>query len=249
MTTYQKSENDWQPISKPAEIAETRLLEAILSGRFPIQSKLPAERDLAAQIGVTRPTLREALQRLGRDGWLDIQHGKPTRVRDYWSEGNLGILARLAQLPAYQPPGFVDQLLEVRLLLAPEYTRQAVERSPDEVATFLLRSWALEESSARFASFDWELHVCLTQLAASVVYRLLLNSFHNLYLMLGEHYFNFDECRQRSRIYYAALLECAKQKDAPAAESLTRQAMLESRKLWNRLQISEVSSETLEWLG
>jgi len=75
---------DWQPVQKPAEMAESRLLEAILSGHFPINSNLPGERELAAQIGVTRPTLREALQRLARDGWLDIQHGKPTRVRDYW---------------------------------------------------------------------------------------------------------------------------------------------------------------------
>jgi GntR family negative regulator for fad regulon and positive regulator of fabA len=74
---------DWQPVQKPAEMAETRLLEAILSGHFPINSNLPGERELAEQIGVTRPTLREALQRLARDGWLDIQQDKPTRVRDY----------------------------------------------------------------------------------------------------------------------------------------------------------------------
>lgn len=228
--------NDWQPIPKPAEIAETRLLEAILSGHFPIHSNLPAERALAAQIGVTRPTLREALQRLWRDGWLDIQHGKPTRVRDYWREGNLGILARVAQSPAYQPPDFIDQLLEVRLLLAPEYTHQAIESSPGEVATFLLQCAALDESPLGFAHFDWGLHTCLTQLAANMIYRLLLNSFHSLYLTLGEHYFNYDDCRQHSRKYYAALLECARHKDASAAEDLTRQTMLESRMLWNRLQ-------------
>ena len=228
--------NDWQPIPKPAEIAETRLLEAILSGHFPIHGNLPAERELAAQIGVTRPTLREALQRLWRDGWLDIQHGKPTRVCDYWREGNLGILGRLAQSPAYQPPDFIDQLLEVRLLLAPEYTHQALESSPGEVATFLLQSAALDESPVGFANFDWELHTCLTQLAANLIYCLLLNSFHSLYLTLGEHYFSFDECRQHSRTYYAALLECARHMDAPAAEALTREAMLESRMLWRRLQ-------------
>jgi len=241
--------NDWQSVPKPAEVAETRLLEAILSGHFPVNSNLPAERELAVQIGVTRPTLREALQRLWRDGWLDIQHGKPTRVRDYWREGSLGILARLAQLPAYQPPDFIDQLLEVRLLLAPEYTHHAVERSAGEVATFLLQYPALDESPVRFAHFDWELHICLTQLTANVIYRLLFNSFHSLYLTLGEHYFSFSECRQHSWLYYAALLECARQEDASVAETLTRQAMLESRMLWSRLQAREASGETLEWLG
>jgi GntR family negative regulator for fad regulon and positive regulator of fabA len=228
--------NIWQPVPKPAEIAETRLLEAILSGRFPIHSNLPAERELATQIGVTRPTLREALQRLWRDGWLDIQQGKPTRVRDYWREGNLGILDRLAQTPAYQPPDFIDQLLEVRLLLAPEYTRQSIYRSPDEVTAFLVDCAQLDESPVWMAHFDWELHTCLTQLAANPIYRLMLNSFHCLYQVLGEHYFSFDECRQHSRTYYAALLECARKKEAPAAESLTRQVMLESRLLWSRLQ-------------
>ena len=61
---------NWQPIQKPAEIAESRLLEAILSGSFPINSNLLWERDLAKQLGVTRPTLREVLQRLARDGLL-----------------------------------------------------------------------------------------------------------------------------------------------------------------------------------
>ena len=32
---------DWQPLPKPAEIAENRLLEAILTGHFPINSSLP----------------------------------------------------------------------------------------------------------------------------------------------------------------------------------------------------------------
>ena len=35
---------DWKPPQKPAELAETRLLEGILSGRFPVNSNLPGER-------------------------------------------------------------------------------------------------------------------------------------------------------------------------------------------------------------
>lgn len=231
--------NGWLPLPKPAELAESRLLEAILNGDFPANRYLPAERELAAQIGVTRPTLREAMQRLARDGWLDIQHGKPTRVRDYWREGNLGILAKLAQSPAHQPQDFIDQLLEVRMLLAPEYTRQAVEQSPDEVVTGLLPSEMLSEAPADFAGFDWGLHRCLTQLAFNPIYRLLLNSFQSLYLTLGEGYFTFADCRQHSRMYYAALLDCARQRAAPAAEILTSQAMSESRRLWQRLQAQE----------
>ena len=68
---------------KPAEFAEQKIIFSILEEIFPINSNLPPERELAVLIGVTRPTLREALQRLGREGWIDIHQGKPTRVRDF----------------------------------------------------------------------------------------------------------------------------------------------------------------------
>ena len=82
---------------KPAEMAENQLIAAFLNNIFPINSNLPPERDLATQLGVTRPTLREALQRLARDGWIEIRQGKSTRVRDYWREGNLAILGAVAR--------------------------------------------------------------------------------------------------------------------------------------------------------
>jgi GntR family transcriptional regulator, negative regulator for fad regulon and positive regulator of fabA len=229
----------WDPISKPAEIAETRLLEAILDGSFPIDSTLPGERDLATQIGVTRPTLREALQRLARDGWLDIQQGKPTRVRDYWHEGSLAILAALAQSPQYQSPDFVSYLLEIRLLLAPTYTRQALAQSCSQIHTLLEQSDQLNEDPAAFAQFDWQLHYMLTQLADNPVFRLLLNSFESLYTLMAARYFSFEECRQNSRSFYAALLTCTDNCDLDAAEILTRETMQTSLDLWQRLQGSD----------
>ncbi len=190
---------NWQPIPRPAEIAEQRLLEAILSGRFAINSSLPGERDLAAQVGVTRPTLREALQRLARDGWLDIQQGKPTRVRDYWREGNLAVLATLAQSDFHQPADFIAHLLEIRLLLAPAYARQAIQAAASEIEMLLNEAQTLDDTSAALAYFDWKLHSRLTYLAANPVFPLLMNGFEKLYVLMGERYFAFEECRAHSR--------------------------------------------------
>ncbi len=226
--------NKWNPIQKPAEIAEQRLLDAILSGHFAVNSYLPGERDLAAQIGVTRPTLREALQRLARDGWLDIQHGKPTRVCDYWQEGNMGVLSVLAQMPSQQSPDFVTHLLEIRVLLAPAYTRQAMEQASSEITALLTKYADIEETPAAFARADWDLHHLLTQRAANPIFRLLLNSFQNLYQVMGERYFVPAENRKRSRVYYAELLNCAKKSAFLKAETLTRDVMEESLALWKK---------------
>ena len=226
--------NKWKPIQKPAETAEQRLLDAILSGHFAVNTYLPGERDLAAQIGVTRPTLREALQRLARDGWLDIQHGKPTRVRDYWQEGTMGVLSMLAQMPSQQTPDFVAYLLEIRILLAPAYTRQAMELSSSEITALLTKFETIEDTSAAFANADWELHHLLTLRAGNPIFRLLLNSFQSLYQVMGEHYFVSAENRKRSRAYYAELLNCAKKNAYIKAETLTREVMNESLALWTK---------------
>ena len=111
----------WKALQRPAELAENRLINAIVDGEFPINSTLPPERELAQRLGVTRPTLREALQRLARDGWIEIHHGKSTRVRDYWHEGNLAVLGTIARHQDHLPPDFVPNLLQVRELLAPAY--------------------------------------------------------------------------------------------------------------------------------
>ncbi len=223
---------DWQPAPKPAELAESRLLEAILSGYFPPNSTLPGERELAEQIGVTRPTLREALQRLARDGWLDIQHGKPTRVRDYRQEGGLGVLAVLARAPQGESPDFVAHLLEVRLLLAPAYTRQALEADAAAMAAALQEYPSLPDEPAAFARADWDLHLLLTRRAANPIFRFLFNGFTDLALRMGERYFAYPECRAHSRRFYEDLLACARAGAAFDAEVLTRRVMEESLALW-----------------
>src|SRR5690606_34446505 len=110
---------EWLLPQKPTDLAETQLLAAILDGSFPIGTSLPPERELAQSLGITRPTLREALQRLARDGWIQIRQGKSTIVQDYWKEGNLIMLNTLARQPEMLTPAFITNLLEVRAALAP----------------------------------------------------------------------------------------------------------------------------------
>ena len=52
----------------------------IRTGQFPPQSRLPAERDLAQQLGVSRPSLREALIALEIDGSVEIRMGSGVYV-------------------------------------------------------------------------------------------------------------------------------------------------------------------------
>jgi GntR family negative regulator for fad regulon and positive regulator of fabA len=137
-------------------------------------------------------------------------------------------------MPSQQTSDFVAHLLEIRVLLAPTYTRQAMEQAAPEIAALLSNYADLEESAAAFASADWELHFLLTQRASNPIFRLLLNSFKDLYQVMGEHYFVSAESRKRSRHYYAELLNDAKKGAFLKAETLTRAVMEESLMLWRK---------------
>jgi len=68
----------FKPIRPPTTFEETveRLGTAIRLGLLPAGSRLPAERDLAGQLGISRSTLREALTTLVQSGHLFAQRGR-----------------------------------------------------------------------------------------------------------------------------------------------------------------------------
>ena len=103
--------NNWSAPQRPNDYAEQMLVKAILDGTFAPGTTLPGERTLAAELGITRPTLREAIQRLARDGWLKVQHGKATQVNEFWREGGLNVLSTMVQHSDRLPADFVLNLL------------------------------------------------------------------------------------------------------------------------------------------
>ncbi len=234
---------NWPRPLRPTELAEARLIGAILDGHFPIGSSLPPERDLALALGVTRPTLREALQRMARDGWLEIHHGLPTRVRDYWHEGNLGVLAAIARHRNHLPPHFVPDLLSIRLALAPAYVRLAVARTPGQVAQLLEPYLSLPEDPDCYAQADWDLHRFLTIASGNPVFTLILNGFGDLYLTLALRYFAVAQTRQHSKAFYRDLLRAARSGRADRAEAIARRVMRESLELWQQTEKAAPAGE------
>jgi len=228
---------NWSAPPRPAEYVEQVLIDAILDGTYPPNSTLPGERDLAEQLGVTRPTLREALQRMARDGWITIQQGKSTEVRDVWTEGGLNILGSLVHYGHKVPFDFVPKLLEVRLILAPAYARAAVaneERS--DVITYLNTYVDLETEPRAYARFDWCLHHILTVASGNPIYTLILNGFEELYETMGYIYFALPEAMDSSQDFYADLLAAAQQSDPDTAEVTTRAVMAKSQVLWKEAE-------------
>jgi GntR family transcriptional regulator, negative regulator for fad regulon and positive regulator of fabA len=225
---------NWKPPEKPGELTESRLIGAILDNHFPPGSNLPGERELAVLFGVTRPTLREVLQRLERDGWIEIRQGKPTRVREYWQEGNLAVLVAVALHKGEIPADFVPNLMNVRILLAPAYTCMAIERDCAAVAGLLENAPAGGDPPEIYTSYDFTMHRQLTIISGNPVFSLFINSVTQLYQVVGSVYFSQAETRAHSHQYYQGLLDCARRQDSSRAQSLTERVMRESLELWKK---------------
>lgn len=221
-----------QPPVRPIDHVEGSLVRAIIDGDYSPGDTLPGERELSQALGVTRPTLREALARLARDGWLTIQQGKATRVNDFWREGGPNILTAMVRYGDHLPRGFISNLLAVRSVMAPAYMRSAVERDAAGVAALATRGEQLPDEAEAFAAFDWRLHHELTIRSGNPVYTLILNGFAGFYEQVAQRYFSRGEARAVSRAFYRELGAVAAAGDGAAAEQLAQEVMAESIRQW-----------------
>jgi len=220
----------------PAGFAEQYIVESIWNGGFPPGSILPAERELSELIGVTRTTLREVLQRLARDGWLTIKHGKPTRVNNFWETSGLNILETLAQLDHEGIPELVDNLMSARTNISAIYVRGALKNNPDKAIELLSKHHEIEDTGEAFAEFDYQLNKELVVASGNSIYLLILNGFRGLYSRLGSLYFSHPKGREISRDYYNKLIELAKQNKFDESVFAVRKYGIESGKLWSELK-------------
>jgi GntR family negative regulator for fad regulon and positive regulator of fabA len=220
----------------PAGFAEEYIVESIWSKRFPPGTILPAERELSELIGVTRTTLREVLQRLARDGWLTIQHGKPTKVNNFWETSGLNILETLARLDEDGIPELVDHLLAARTNLSAVFIRGAIRKNSQKATEILEECSDIPDNGPAFADKDYQLTHDLAFASGNPVYVLMMNGFRGLYSRIGGYYFSNDKSRTLTREYYKKLLELARTGDYEQVPLVIRNYGIESGKIWNELR-------------
>ncbi|MGW0004913.1 FadR/GntR family transcriptional regulator [Nocardia grenadensis] len=169
--------------SVPDEIYE-QLVDDVLTGELAPGSALPAERQLAEALGVSRPTVREAVQRLARAGLVEIRQGGSTTVRDPRRSGGLELLPRLILRGGRLDHSVVRSILETRATLGREVAGLAAGRHGPAmgptltaaVDTLADRDDPLARQLAALAFWDH-----LVDAADSIVYRLLFNQLRTVY--------------------------------------------------------------------
>ena len=124
------TEPHFEPLARRTFVADAirTIKDMILDGRLAPGQRLPSERALSEALGISRPTVREAIRSLQAMHILESRHGAGTFVASLSVEELLGPLQFVLSLA----DGGLEHLFEVRLLLEPGAAALAAERATSE---------------------------------------------------------------------------------------------------------------------
>ncbi len=145
---------------------------------------LPSERKLSEVLGVSRPVVREALQRLSHAGLVEVRQGDATTVRDFRRRGGFDLLPQLLVQGGELDVAVARSILEARLAIGPEVASLAAARGGGPTAVLLRERVAALAATddvverQRIALDYWEVVV---DAADSIAFRLMFNSLRAAY--------------------------------------------------------------------
>jgi GntR family transcriptional repressor for pyruvate dehydrogenase complex len=135
-----------------------KIKQMIISGRVRPGEKLPREADLAAELGLSRNSLREAVKALSLINVLDVRQGDGTYAT---SLAPSLLLEALSFIVDFHRDDTVLEFLEIRRILEPAATALAATRMPDEDRIELGKVLDAADASSpveEFVAADMEFH-------------------------------------------------------------------------------------------
>src|SRR6187551_569996 len=113
------------------------LRSQILKGALKPSERLPGERELAAQYGTNRNTLREAVRMLEQARLVTVRHGQGVTIADFRKTGTMELLPPFLENTgnAAEIHALLEDILPARLLVLEFATRLAAKRaSTDDIS-------------------------------------------------------------------------------------------------------------------
>lgn len=166
-----------------------QLRTAILTGAHKPGELLPPERDLAAQFGVDRHTLRSALTELEQQALVQRRQGSGCRVLDFRETGTLDLLKYLVVKPGTDEPdpAMVAQAIEVGRVTFQGLMDLVVERADAADLTAMrtklqdLTVTVAEGDARTLISIERDFFRTVFQGAHSLVAALLANTYDQIF--------------------------------------------------------------------
>ena len=205
------------------QIAE-QLRSLIADGEFAGGSRLPAERDLAKQLGVSRPSVREALIALEVEGWVEVRTGSGVYVLDRTGQNAKGSRAQ-AQIPPTEwgPLELIRARRVVEGEIAALAATQAKRKDTDAMARAIDAMRADADRNVMPLDGDRAFHTAIVQACGNVVLIETVQGFWDsrrgpLFERLGGYFETVDSWRS-AITEHEAIHAAIRARDAQAARA------------------------------
>ncbi|HEY8467261.1 MAG TPA: FadR/GntR family transcriptional regulator [Solirubrobacterales bacterium] len=176
------TESGFAPLARRGFTTDTvsAIKGMILDGRLRPGDQLPSERALSEALGVSRPTVREAIRSLQAMNIVETRQGSGTFV----SSLSVEELLRPLQFALALSDFAMEHLFEVRLMLEPGAAELAAERATDDEIEDLKECAKLGRAgdldAERLVALDIELHERIATAAHNPLLQRLLASISEL---------------------------------------------------------------------
>lgn len=166
---------------KVSQIISNELMKMIETEKYPPGSKLPTENELAAQFGVSRAPIREALSVLKAAGLVTSRQGGGNYVAEF--TGN--VLIERIQVESHDAETIMH-LFEMRKILEPEAASMAaLKRTPEQLEQmkYHLKQLQMESNSGGEGEVkaDIEFHRSIIMAAQNPILIQVLESLRSTY--------------------------------------------------------------------
>ena len=146
-----------------------QLERQIISGSWLPGTKIPSEHELASMMGVSRVTVREALQKLNTLGLLEARRGEGTYVKELSVDACMNSLLPLLLLDTPE----IMYVLEYRKVVETASMELVVERATEDdierLKSILEEMVHSKENIKRFAEKDLDFHLALAEITKNPV--------------------------------------------------------------------------------
>ena len=197
----------------------------ILSGELKPGDRLPPERELALQVGMSRGSVNQGILDLERMGFLRIVPRKGTFVAEYVRNATPETLAAIMSFHSADiDRALFRDLMELRILIERECVRLACANlTRDSLGRLQERTgaiYAAPEETLDDAVYRY--HKCITEIAGNAAYTMVFQSFEKLIRnLIREHYSDRGELK-KSLPKFELLTAAIAGGDAPEADRCIR---------------------------
>jgi GntR family transcriptional repressor for pyruvate dehydrogenase complex len=220
-----------RPIGREANLSDRvaqYLMERVADGTLQRGARLPAERTLAEQFGVSRTVIREAMRALVSRGLLETRGGSGTYVSDDDPTLVAQSMSQLLRLQQNSTPMPYVMVHEVRVVLEAEIAGIAARRArPDDVAA-LEREIALQRQARAGtdhvggASSDAAFHEALAAATGNDLFPILVQAINHVMSDVRRLGFTVPGAHDNALAHHERILAAVRARDSAGAIRVMR---------------------------